>query len=669
MDLQACGDRNSLDGASASPHPGAQSLQLQHSLNRERQVNKLVNNASKPPIQIEVNNSDSNVNIDCSPGFYDIIVRPSILTISKGFQIVCKNTTFELTSITPHEDLVGNVQSTVLKFIYTLDLMEHGLTLSLHHTTQRVQVQGGSKMSDGSKAAIFFFQHFLSDHLKSRAATHKESIEEFNSALLDLAKNRAEQGSNDYNQIQSSICAVCNRDLSKGNSKPVPCIQENCFAEMHTKCFRRHSCPPKECQAPSRKRPIGMTSFLSVEQDEESHPYDLSTSSAKSTNIDEAPSLQVFTATNLNTSTSTTVSVSGPITSIIEPLPVSSEAYYLPLVATSTCSNSSRGKQKTKTATHSPETVKIEFLNKELIIAQTRIKALESEIKRKEETCKIQEERIKSLEHPAVNNLLNHYLTQMEPNAVPPSSDSTCSCSCSSAITEITSELAYIKGQIASLGQCPPLPESTIHNQNPQNLDGIVEVVDLTQQDTATDTPAVDQKSKKDVLPSNDLRRDDKRKSRPQIIHNKRSSSSRTPNNRSRNKKTSNNPQKPVITVQPWMSSSVWQDNAPTLTINPFKNNSSSNHSHSSSHNTRKRRSLVQSRGEQSNDPQSSRLLGGSCNPGPVASTVRNVWATKQYSGTVSNQHRSPPNARPLAEEVRSSWINRFPSSTNGSLN
>ena len=136
-----------------------------------------------------------------------------------------------------------------------------------------------------------------------------------------------------------------------------------------------------------------------------------------------------------------------------------------------------------------------------MIIAQTRIKALESEIKRKEETCKIQEERIKSLEHPAVNNLLNHYLTQMEPNAVPPSSDSTCSCSCSSAITEITSELAYIKGQIASLGQCPPLPESTIHNQNPQNLDGIVEVVDLTQQDTATDTPAVDQKSKKMFFP------------------------------------------------------------------------------------------------------------------------------------------------------------------------
>ena len=120
-----------------------QSLHLQHELNKDKQVNKFVNNASRTSIEIEINCNDENVNILCSPGFYSLIARPSLLSLSEGFQASCRNVTFELRSIVSHKDLSGTLQSSILKFIFLVNLMEHGLTISLHHTTQKVQIQGG----------------------------------------------------------------------------------------------------------------------------------------------------------------------------------------------------------------------------------------------------------------------------------------------------------------------------------------------------------------------------------------------------------------------------------------------------------------------------------------------------------------------------------------------
>ena len=128
-------------------NPDHQSLFLQHSLNKEKQVQKLITNSSRDTINIEINNCDENINIDCSPGFFNLVVRPSLLAISEGFHIACKGTVFELRSITAQKDNNGTVQSTVVKFVLMIDPMQR-LTVCLHHTTQRVQVQGGSVMSD-----------------------------------------------------------------------------------------------------------------------------------------------------------------------------------------------------------------------------------------------------------------------------------------------------------------------------------------------------------------------------------------------------------------------------------------------------------------------------------------------------------------------------------------
>ena len=77
--------------------------------------------------------------------------------------------------------------------------MEHGLTISLHHTTQKVQIQGGSKMADGSTAAVFALNNFFTDIFKSRAKEHKDTIDQFNSALIDLAQRKAEKANGNGN--------------------------------------------------------------------------------------------------------------------------------------------------------------------------------------------------------------------------------------------------------------------------------------------------------------------------------------------------------------------------------------------------------------------------------------------------------------------------------------
>ena len=79
----------------------------QHTLNKERQISKLIDNSSKKDIVIEVNCNEENVNICCNPGFYNLVARPCLLSITPGHQVYYKGITFELSSLTPQKDLLG----------------------------------------------------------------------------------------------------------------------------------------------------------------------------------------------------------------------------------------------------------------------------------------------------------------------------------------------------------------------------------------------------------------------------------------------------------------------------------------------------------------------------------------------------------------------------------
>ena len=241
----------------------AAGAQHPHILNKDKQVDKLLKNASRPDISIEVNCNDENVNIHCNPGFFDLVARKTLLTISPKHQFTAGGITFELRSSTPQTDLSGVIQSTILKFVFIRDMMEYSATISVHNTTQNVQIQGSSSMPDGSKVPVFILNNYLGLLFKSSSIDQKDDITAFNNALQELAIKRVEQHQQQHQQPMQfplNLCTVCHDDISKHNSKPAPCTNLPCQAKMHSKCFRKHSCPYK-----TKKISLAMTSFLAVD--------------------------------------------------------------------------------------------------------------------------------------------------------------------------------------------------------------------------------------------------------------------------------------------------------------------------------------------------------------------------------------------------------------------
>ena len=116
---------------------------------------------------------------------------------------------------------------------------------------------------------------------------------------------------------------------------------------------------------------------------------------------------------------------------------------------------------------------------------------------------------------------------------------------------------------------------------------------------------------------------------------------------------------KPQVSVQPWISSHVW-DNAPTIPLRFYTENPPR-----SSKNTGQRAQNHSSRSHGRNSDSSNRKkqLGGTQHAGPVKETVRNVWTAKDTAKTVNPPAPNQSNKSP-AETVRSAWLNKFRSPT-----
>ena len=66
-----------------SPYPGPDAVHLlPHSLNKEKQTRSLLANTTRPDVQFEVSPSKQNLNVHCSPGFYQQIAKPALANLS-----------------------------------------------------------------------------------------------------------------------------------------------------------------------------------------------------------------------------------------------------------------------------------------------------------------------------------------------------------------------------------------------------------------------------------------------------------------------------------------------------------------------------------------------------------------------------------------------------------
>ena len=207
--------------------------QADFTLNQNQQMDKLIADASISDCEFSANNSDSNVNIKCSAGFYKAVANPAFSALSPGFSQRVAGALVTCSSIEPSYDYRGLEFNRIFFFsIRDTDGVTAPITIHLHHTTRLVQVQGGAILHDGQVAAIWFVKNLILELFLELSQAKGHDITAFNQAVLQ--NNFKSSGT-----FSDLTCPHCNRPLKKP-AKPVKCFA--CRTTFHTSCHKQHTC-------------------------------------------------------------------------------------------------------------------------------------------------------------------------------------------------------------------------------------------------------------------------------------------------------------------------------------------------------------------------------------------------------------------------------------------
>ena len=105
------------------------------------------------------------------------------------------------------------------------------VSVHLHNTQQKIQLQGGVRMADNNTAAVWFTQRVLKQRFSLEARDKKYDIENINNIVAKLAE---------MVQIPSTVpkppnyCSHCSKKFST-NSRPTACQRCSLFTHS-TKC-------------------------------------------------------------------------------------------------------------------------------------------------------------------------------------------------------------------------------------------------------------------------------------------------------------------------------------------------------------------------------------------------------------------------------------------------
>ena len=230
-----------LEAGVTQPSSGS-SLSVSYELNKQRQVGRLVRDVVLPDFDISTNDNGRNVNIQCSVGFYEAVVKPAFTAISSGCSYQVSRVHIKCTVLRSTQDRSSNLPGLFLRFELSGTDMNPNpapLSIHLHHTQRKVQLQGGSSMPDRTSAPVWFVEHFLKPMFISQAESQNIQIENINQLVKNIATR--ELGSRPSPGPSETYCYHCNKKFS-GQSRPVPC----------SKCTNlRHSTRCSPCPAAS----------------------------------------------------------------------------------------------------------------------------------------------------------------------------------------------------------------------------------------------------------------------------------------------------------------------------------------------------------------------------------------------------------------------------------
>ena len=524
--LQHC-PPGTLQSHSFGHNPGSGDAHLlQHTLNRDKQTRSLLANTIRPDVVFEISPNKENVNVRCSPGFYQQIAKPAFSTLTKGFTFDVSGINLSCSIKTTSKDQTGVTERVLLKFNFVLNGVPGLIAVHLYHTSQLIQVQGSMVMPDMNSAAVWFVKHALEERFRALSKSQHYSIKEFHAALHALSQSTIPSPSPFSNTLSSSLkisdqtsCDDCKKTFST-NSKPVPCLI--CDATVHSSCFRSHNCSSNILTEPAQNylaRPAlkhtaaDITAFEDSDDDDEQvgNPSTLpliqeippfpSLSSTITPACTTRPPPKKSKAAPVNPPLSNTLAVmttsvctvssfsnalssasinihplltnldptappfinppaislpmafplatdSAPSTFMFTASQPSSSLTISPPASTSTSSITKKAPPKKKSKSGppiTPESVKLDYLQQEINIAQTKITSLEAQNKDKDDKIKILEAHIKAIEDPRVSSMFSNYFPDPQTNPPPPPTPQIHD------FDALSTEISILKSQVSSL--------------------------------------------------------------------------------------------------------------------------------------------------------------------------------------------------------------------------
>ena len=209
-------------GMPATNHP-AQPLQTNvrkasFTLKQKKQLSGLCKDTKISDFDITVSPVAHNVTIKCSTGFYNLVVIPAFSGICERYENYVDGVTIRCNSITGHIDGANSNITAVIVFplAYQDGKSAGSVTMSLHHTTRRVQLQGSSLVHGTTRAPVWFVDHVIKGNFNFFARTKSVDISAFNTSVRDLiTKTQTKLGS-------SQSCHACSSQFD-GRSTPELC--------------------------------------------------------------------------------------------------------------------------------------------------------------------------------------------------------------------------------------------------------------------------------------------------------------------------------------------------------------------------------------------------------------------------------------------------------------
>ena len=209
-------------------------------MDRNKQLKKLVKDAAVDDFIIEVNKNKENVNIICSTGFYSTVAIPTLQSLSKSRANIFDGISVQCKDIIGNLDITRAHQTTILYFQFSKNTDSvGGVRIHMHHTTRKVQLQGGAIMPDKTTAPVWFANNVLKNQFAKEAREKAAEIQTVNQTVTRLVEPNIAR-------VQTpDTCKGCDAPFN-GRSTPEYCRQCGFFYHKY-KCFptSRHPCQGK----------------------------------------------------------------------------------------------------------------------------------------------------------------------------------------------------------------------------------------------------------------------------------------------------------------------------------------------------------------------------------------------------------------------------------------